>query len=245
MGYKIVKNVDVRSLAGLPQFGFKVVVFKASENSAFCELFAKGHKKVLEDFGVKNVSSSNDEWMCSPRTYCVSYFDKDNNMVGGIRVEFATKNHLLPISTAIARYDPSITNMINRATKGGIGEICGMWTDRKVSGLGVGGGLVRFAAYIIYKTKAQTGICLVTKYTKILVEKYGFRVDERFGDKGTFEYPDARYIATVMTLIRPQDESLIITEELKHLYAIYNGSRTTIERFSNHYLKLNLDLCFD
>lgn len=238
-------NTVVETYQALRCIPFTVKVFKAIDDFDLCLKFAAGHKKVLEDFGVKNVTSSNHSWMDDPDTYCIVYMDEMGAMVGGIRVEMATEEHRMPISSAISKYDDKILTFIDAHKAGGIGEVCGMWTDRRVAGLGVGHGLVRFAVYTITNTFMGKGICLVTEFTKVIVEKFGFIVANEFGLNGTFEYPDARYIATVMVLHDPQKVSDFIKPEQAIFQNIMNGSRYSTDMFEAHYLTLKLDLCFD
>jgi hypothetical protein len=227
------------------EYKFKVKIFRAIDHPKLCDDFTIGHKKVLEDFGVKNVTSDNPIWRQNPNTFCITYQSSVLGMVGGIRLEVASERFELPIFSAVGKKDPTLKIGFEKYQILGLGEVCGMWTDRRVAGIGVGNGLVRFAFLTLRLSNTSYGLCLVTDYTKMLVMKYGFEVAEKFGKNGTFEYPDSRYLATVMVLNGAINNKFKSEFEAETIDKLIEGEREILESFDNHRVKLELDICFD
>lgn len=183
--------------------------------------------------------------MYDPEVICICYIDRDQNMLGGIRVELISKSHPLPICSAIGKYDATIITDYAKYPELKVGEICGMWTDRRAAGIGVGNGLVRFAMLTLMKVNASLGTCLCTDYTKMLVEKHGFTVATKYGNQGTLLYPDERYIATVMILKKPSISTIVNPRELEMMNRLILGERKCSENIDQHLLNLDIKLCFD
>ena len=103
-----------------------------------CEEYVKGHRRVLEDYGVTNVTSGIPAWLGNPNVFMVVAEDAATNMLyGGIRVQIADGILPLPIETAIGFMDPKVLDTINYYhMNGGVGELCGLWNSKAVAGQG-------------------------------------------------------------------------------------------------------------
>jgi len=183
--------------------------------------------------------------MNNPGAYCITYHSHLLGMVGGIRVEIANPAFDLPIVSAVGKYDGSLGEEVRGKQDMGIGEVCGMWTDRRVAGIGVGNGLVRFSLFTLIQTQTYYGICLVTDYTKMLVTRYGFNIADQFGNNGTFEYPDERYLATVMMMDDTKLPQYRMMEEAKIGERLAQSHRNIREKIDSHFVNLDITTCFN
>ncbi|MEZ4738192.1 MAG: hypothetical protein R2818_02285 [Flavobacteriales bacterium] len=91
-------------LSYMEQLTFKA--FRAISEPELCAEFLRQHRKVLEDFGIPNVTTNNDDWISDPDTYVIVAISDKEGMVGGIRVEIATDDRECPLR---ARSSPWIT----------------------------------------------------------------------------------------------------------------------------------------
>lgn len=218
-----------------------VVIYRAPNEPEINDQYLSGHRQVLLDFGIKNVTSSKADWMSNTNAICIAAFNKEMTIIGGIRVEVSSENFLLPIEDAIGKLDKNIFGLIGKSRSKGVGEICGMWTSRNVAGQGIGTILVRLAVFSILFESLQYGTCLVTDYTKKLVERYGFRVMTSIGKEGTFLYPDERYIATVMWWNSDLFQTYTAAEDLRVFKGIFDSGRY-IELFQNFQVPVNVKI---
>ena len=113
--------------------------FRAIDDLEACQKFVIGHRHVLENIGVKKVTSSKDEWMYNPGAFVIIVESLDGEKVyGGARVEVAGGSVKLPIEEATGYLDTRIYDVVKEYTPAGTGEICGLWNSREVAGMGIG-----------------------------------------------------------------------------------------------------------
>ncbi|HRH39008.1 MAG TPA: hypothetical protein PK760_11710, partial [Flavobacteriales bacterium] len=75
--------------------------FRATNEPELCAEFLRQHRKVLEDFGITNVTTNDDAWTKDPNTYVIVALADDASMVGGIRLEVDKGTRDLPIQSAL------------------------------------------------------------------------------------------------------------------------------------------------
>lgn len=178
--------------------------FGALENPSYCEDFIEGHTNVLRDIGisVNKLTSANIAWSKSPYSFVITArLLLDNQVVGGARVDIGGKGYVLPIEHAIGYLDGNIYSIIKeKATIGGIGEICGVWTSRKMSGTGIALLLIRTAVSIATQLGLSSLFVLCSEATFSMFTKMGCTVCTSLGKNGTFYYPKEDLIATALIL---------------------------------------------
>ncbi|MBO6516432.1 MAG: hypothetical protein JJ975_07760 [Bacteroidia bacterium] len=228
-----------------PEYHFDVKLFYAINEPDLCREYLRQHRKVLEDYGIKNVSSNKDTWMHNPHVLCAVIVEPaTGEMVGGVRVQRASKDFDLPIEKAIGRLDYKLLIDINKHAPKVVAELCGLWTSNKVRGYGLSTPLTRFGIHMLQKIDTNWCLCLCAQYTKYLVKRHGFQEDERYGKKGKFDYPDDRYIASVMSLTPEMKDPSFISEK-KLMEDLRNHISTSREMISCHFLKFNIESCLD
>ena len=176
--------------------------FRAIDDLEACQKFVIGHRHVLENIGVKKVTSSKDEWMNNPAAFVIIVEDIDRTKVyGGARVEVAGGTTRLPIEEATGYLDSKIYDVVKEYAVDGTGEICGLWNSREVAGMGIGSVfLTRACVVISTQIRLKTLFALCAPYTITMAENVGYHMLQTVGNKGTFYYPKLDLIATAMIL---------------------------------------------
>lgn len=177
----------------------RIHAFKAVDDREACMRFAQGHRNVLLNHGVKNVVTVKEQWMTDPNVWVVLVDSPDGSRTyGGARIHRSTVNNRLPIQDAIGYLDSGIDDFIKRNRKQGLGEICGLWNSIEVAGMGVGSVyLIRAGLSIVQQLKINKMFALCSPYTYRMAASFGFFQLQELGDKGKFNYPTDRLIATV------------------------------------------------
>ena len=110
----------------------KLRAFRAIDDLNACKKFMLGHRAVLENIGVKKITSSKDEWMENPAVFVIIVENIESNKVlGGARVHVSEGKQPLPIEEATGYLDDSIYGIIKKYADNGTGEICGLWNSRE------------------------------------------------------------------------------------------------------------------
>jgi hypothetical protein len=183
----------------------RIRAFCPVDEGAVCLEYIEGHRMVLEDYGILNVTSYNKDWISNPHAYGV-IAEKDGVLVGGIRVEVADGIHMLPVETAVGKMDPKVFDLVRKhRTDGGTGELCGLWNSKKVAGQGISVLLVRAAISIINQLKFRTLLGICAEYSLPMFSRVGFIIDTSLGDHGNFEYPTAEYQANVVGILNAEN----------------------------------------
>lgn len=160
--------------------------------------------KILRDFGVTNITSNYQEWTSDPNTFCV-IAERGDEMVGGIRVQVADGTFPLPIEKAIGHMDERVFDLVHGYMQdGGVGELCGLWNSKGVSGMGISVMLTRAAISIINQLQFRTLVGICAEYTMVMFTRVGFVVNNSLGIKGEFAYPDPRYITRVLGIMNAE-----------------------------------------
>ena len=184
----------------------KIRAFRAINEYDTCLKYKEQHINVLKDYGIANVTSSNDEWTKNPNMYCViAETVYGNEMVGGIRVQVSDSEHLLPVETAIGKMDNRIYEIVDSyRSAGGVGELCGLWNSKKIAGYGVSVLLVRAGISITNQLNFKTMIGICAEYSLQMFQNVGFVINKSLGIDGDFPYPNDTYKANVVGILNAE-----------------------------------------
>ncbi len=184
-------------------YKLKVFAFRAIDNPELCMEYLYGHKKVLIDHGIENVTTNNNLWLHNPHVYCVVARNLvSKELIGGVRIQVADGIHPLPVEEAIGEMDPKIHEKVDwYARNGGIGESCGLWISKSAKGVGVSRYLMRASVASASQIRFGTMLGICAGYTLKLFGEIGFVIDRELGDKGNFPYPNHKYIAHVIGIL--------------------------------------------
>lgn len=174
--------------------------FRATDEPGLCEQFLREHRRVLEDFGITNVTTNRAAWTQDPDTYVIVAVSDRSGMVGGIRLEVDRGKRQLPIEEALMKFDPAVHHTLEDLRGPGNAEVCGLWNANGYNGHGLPTLLALAAVSIANQLSLGTVVCLVAHYTIRHAVKAGFTVMEHLGNQGTFTYPIAAIKAIAMVV---------------------------------------------
>jgi hypothetical protein len=223
----------------------KIRAFRAIDEFDTCLKYKEHHVNVLRDYGITNVTSSNDEWIQNPNMYCViAETSNKNEMIGGIRVQVSDSNHLLPVETAIGKMDNRIFQLVhNYRVDGGVGELCGLWNAKKISGYGVSVLLVRAGISITNQLKFKTMIGICAEYSLKMFQNVGFIIDKSLGVHGDFPYPNDTYKANVVGILNAETLNSATNYDKERMDSLRsNPKQTFIEKGPKGEIVINYNL---
>lgn len=174
--------------------------FRAIDDLESCERYRDGHRQVLIDYGISNITTNTEDWMYNPLMYCIVAEEvSTGDMIGGVRVQVSDENTLLPVENAVGRIDDSIYDYITAfRNDGGVGEICALWNAKKVAGKGISLLLIRSGISIVNQLDINSLVTICADYTMWMVRRVGFLVETSLGNGGEFKYPNNNYIARIL-----------------------------------------------
>src|SRR5579872_4476168 len=98
----------------------KFKAFQPIKEITLSERYIAGHKKVLEDYGITNITSNNRVWLDMPCVYAVIAENEEGEVIGGIRVQMADGTHPLPVEKAIGHMDARIYDVVKSHYENGV-----------------------------------------------------------------------------------------------------------------------------
>ncbi|MCE9540410.1 MAG: hypothetical protein K8R85_14515 [Bacteroidetes bacterium] len=224
----------------------KIRAFRATEHFELCKKFIEGHKRVLGSVGIKEVTSSNNDWAYNPGAFVILVeSDDEKRVLGGARIHVAGGNQPLPIEEAAGYLDPGIYDLIKRYGDNGIGEVCGLWNSVEDASLGIGSiFLIRAALAISNQIGLDTMLALCSPFTTGIASNYGFLVEKSVGKEGTFYYPKDDLLATVVLQKEARNLSNASELETERIFDLRkNPVQITMEKGrKNQLIKIDYDL---
>ena len=206
--------------------------FMAPDEPEACAKFIVGHKRLLELYGITQITSNRQDWVDDPRTVVILVEDQDTKFVyGGARIQIKSDQFELPISNAIGKYDPKVYDMINEdEERGGTCELCGLWNSREVAGMGIGSHvLARVGSVLAAKLPIVSLFVLCAPVTVRMGRRVGCQIETTLGNNGLFYYPKDDLVATAMRLRDPQDLSHADESETIKILSLRNNPNQIIE----------------
>ncbi len=198
----------------------KIRAFRAIEDYDSSMRFVNGHRRLLEAFGVKEVTSANIDWIHNPAVFVILVESMEGDKIfGGSRVHAAGGTQPLPIEEATGYMDNKIYGMVNTLKQDGTGELCGLWNSREVAGLGIG---AYFATRAGVTLSSMIGIssmfALCASYTVKFAMRVGCNIVTELGNNGTYYYPKSDLLATAVLLRDTEELSLAVPEEREIMF---------------------------
>jgi hypothetical protein len=185
---------------------FNIKIFKPISNQALSLRYAEGHRKVLADFGIENVTTNNDVWISNEFTLgIVATSVLDNSVQGGVRLHFRNPYVPLPLSQALGYLEPNLNSWLLSHPESTLAEICGLWNSKKVFGRGLSFFLTRSAVACARIHGVGRIVGLAAPYTREMSESVGFQIASELGSNGLFTYPNERHTASVMEIQDPKN----------------------------------------
>ncbi|MCD6012544.1 MAG: hypothetical protein K0Q79_2406 [Flavipsychrobacter sp.] len=179
----------------------KFKAFHPIKDIELSERYLAGHKKVLEDYGITNITSNNRVWLDMECVYAIVAENEEGELVGGIRVQMADGVHPLPVEKAIGHMDARIHDVVNKYADHGVGELCALWNAKSVAGYGISVLLTMAGISITNQVGCSTLMGICGDYTLEMFKNVGFVVDKTLGIDGEFYYPKEDFIARVLGIL--------------------------------------------
>lgn len=183
----------------------KITVFRADQEPNHCMRYVEGHRKVLEAYGVTQVTSANVDWMHEPYSYVIIVESIDGERIlGGARIQLASGTVPLPIETAINDLDTRIYDYVKEKARNRTAEFCGAWNSKEVAGYGIGSiFLGRVCVSVVSQLKLGSIFAFASPASLKLCQRVGFRIIRSLGINGIFYYPKEDLIATALIIEDP------------------------------------------
>ncbi len=204
---------------------FKLRAFRAIDDYTSSQQFYEGHLKVLTDYGISNLNTSEPEWMRDENVYVVVAEDSAGETVGGLRVHKYVGQKSIPLIDALEELDPGIVTAFQRSLPLGTAEVCGLWNSRKIFGRGISPLLCISSVVLVKQMGLRDFFCFSAPYTEKMIKTNGCIDFEEVGDNARFLYPTEKFISIV--LYNPDVNALQHADE-------YNKNRINA-LFSNPY----------
>lgn len=218
--------------------------FRAPDEPGLCVEFLKQHRKVLEDFGITNVTTNSASWTSDPDTFVIVAISNRSGMVGGIRVEIDRPHRRLPIHDALISLDPNIAGTLERLQFSGNAEVCGLWNANRYSSKGLPSLLALAAVSVANQIGIRSMVCLVAHYTLRHALKAGFTVIENLGEGGTFTYPIPSIKAIAMII---PDVTTLAHANSVHRQSLFSlrlrPNQKRLELIGGELIELDYQLC--
>jgi len=180
----------------------KIRAFRSSDEPETCQRFIEGHLKVLENIGVKKVTSAKNDWVNNQNSYTIIVESLEEDKVyGGARLQIADGLTPLPLEEATGYMDKNVAEIVKKQMQFGTAELCGLWNSREVAGLGVGAFFATKAGVVIAEQLNLRSIfALCAPITVKFANKVGCTICKDIGNQGTFYYPKLDLVATIVLL---------------------------------------------
>ncbi len=223
----------------------RISVCRADLNPIECKRYVDGHRKVLEAYGVTQVTSANLDWMNEPYTYLVTVASTETGeTLGGARIQVAGGSVPLPIETAIDDMDPRIYERVKEEAQRGTGEYCGLWNSRKIAGYGIGSVvLVRVGIAVMSQLRLNSLFAFCSPATVPISTKVGYQIITSLGNNGTFYYPKEDLLATALILKDPLELKHAAPKEREAIFDLTNNLvQESVEHGRRGKMKIEYDL---
>jgi hypothetical protein len=180
----------------------KIRAFRSPDDVETSLKYVDGHRKVLESYGVKKVTSASVEWLHDPQTYVVLVESEDGEKIyGGGRIQIRTQEMKMPMEDAIAKIDKGIYDYVDKIGNETIAEFCGLFNSKEVAGYGIGSiFLGRIGVAIATQVDVKYLMALCSPATLRNCARVGFEIVRDLGNNGTFYYPKEGLIATALII---------------------------------------------
>lgn len=211
--------------------------------------FAEGHHNVLKSFGVLQVTSADVSWLSNPDVYVIIVENTvDQRVLGGARIHVANQKFPLPMEGALGEMDPRVCQLVAEQVSRGVGELCGLWTAKEATGQGLSilltdAGVAEAGIALAHQLELAWLYVLCAPWTVKMASNAGFTIVESVGNKGTFMYPMADLLATLLVIDDIDTLAHATPEERERIYDLrQNPKQTKTEYGPKGKLEIEYDL---
>jgi len=212
----------------------ELIAFWADRRPDLCDEFSFGHKILLKEYGIENVTSGKPTWKDQKNILVLAALNSiDKTMVGGARIHLSSDNSILPLDEALNYIEPNISGWLREKYTTGIGELCGLWNAKKVFGKGISPLLTRTSVAISDKLNIAYLVGLAAPYTKDMASSMGFKIVPELGANGTFQYPNERHTASLLIIDDIPSLKSASSEHRERIFSIRAGNTQFVKETIN------------
>lgn len=191
-----------------------VLVSRATQDQRLCKRLLQGHKRVLEAYGIKNLSSFRTDWFRRDDVLVIAVMTPDGERVlAGARMQPGLVANDFPLHQAVGHMDPKVGSFLEEIIPEGAYELNALWNSIELAGMGLGSEfLIEVAMAALPLLDAKHVVALTSPVTRRWREKHGWRLRSDLGDEGYFVYPTPSLRASVEHYVHPDYQPQVDVE---------------------------------
>lgn len=201
-----------------------VLVSRASHDPRLCKKLLEGHKRVLEAYGIKNLSSFRTDWFRRDDVLLIAVLTPDGEKVlAGARLQPGMVANDFPLHQAVGHMDPKVGEFLEEIIPEKTYELNALWNSIELAGMGLGSEfLIQVSMAAMPLLGAKHLVALTSPVTRRWRKKHGWRLREDLGDEGFFVYPKDSLRATVEHFVHPDFHQNVDPDVQELMQAIRN-----------------------
>lgn len=182
-----------------------VLMSRASHDPQLCKRLLQGHKRVLEAYGIKNLSSFRTDWFRRDDVWIIAVLTPDGERVlAGARLQPGQVANDFPLHQAVGHVDDKVSAFLEDIIPERAYELNALWNSIELAGMGLGSEfLIQVAMAAMPLLEAKHLVALTSPVTRRWREKHGWRLRTDLGKDGYFVYPKESLRATVEHFVHP------------------------------------------
>ena len=186
-----------------------VLMSRASQDERLCKKLLQGHKRVLEAYGIKNLSSFRTDWFRRDDVLVIAVLTPDGERVlAGARLQPGFLANDFPLHQAVGHMDPNVGAFLDDIIPDTAYELNALWNSIELAGMGLGSEfLIQVSMAALPLLEAKHLVALTSPVTRRWREKHGWRLRRELGADGYFVYPKESLRATVEHFVHPDYET--------------------------------------
>ena len=222
----------------------EIVAFPATKDHQLSKQFVDGHYKILSDYRISSIESSEPKWLHNENVYVIIAKDKlKDQVIGGIRLHIQKPGSNIPLIGALDDIEPKIHDWVDQHSEISLGETCGLWLSRNYFGSGCAPLIARAGVALGVMFQIDQITTLVASYTLDLAQSLGFRIVQDLGGSRGYNYPTPEFKS--FHLIIDDSQKLLSADEseAERIISIaQDPSQTFIETSQNKKLLVTYNM---
>ncbi|MAV51379.1 MAG: hypothetical protein CL829_01325 [Crocinitomicaceae bacterium] len=223
-----------------------VLMSRANQDPQLCRRLLEGHKRVLEAYGIKNLSSFRTDWFRRDDVLVIAVLTPDGERVlAGARMHPGMVANDFPLHQAVGHMDEKVGNFMEDILPDGAYELNALWNSIELAGMGMGSEfLIQVAMAAMPLLGAKHLVALTSPVTRRWRERHGWRLRSELGDDGYFIYPTDSLRASIEHYKHPEYQGQVAPD----VEALMTGIRERPQDVTTHVngpkgqLKIRLNL---
>ena len=191
-----------------------LLVSRASQDQRLCKRLLQGHKRVLEAYGIKNLSSFRTDWFRRDDVLVIAVLTPDGEKVlAGARMQPGQVANDFPLHQAVGHMDDRVGDFLEEIIPEKAFELNALWNSIELAGMGLGSEfLIEVAMATLPLLEAKHLVALTSPVTRRWRQKHGWKLRKDLGVDGFFVYPKDSLKASIEHYVYPDFEQHVDAE---------------------------------